>query len=80
MRNNAIYLATFLCVPAAALIVTAPIAAANDTDSSPAVIAVNTGSSPAATADNTDTFLGCFPANEVRTAAQAGDVKSACSP
>lgn len=81
MRNKAIYLATFLCVPATALIATAPIAAADDTGSSP-VTADNTDTSPAVAADNdnTDTSPGCFPANDVRTAQQAGDVQSACSP
>ncbi|HME77270.1 MAG TPA: hypothetical protein VKI00_16950, partial [Mycobacterium sp.] len=66
--------------PAAALIATAPIAAADDTDSSPVVTADNTDSSPAAAAANTDTFPVCFPPDDVRTAAQAGDVESACSP
>jgi len=79
MRNKAIYLMTLLCVPAAAaLIANAPVAAAADAGSSPAATTDNTDSSPAATADNTGTFPVCFPANEVRTAQQAGDVKSAC--
>jgi hypothetical protein len=68
MRNKAIYLATLLCVPAvAALITTAPVAAAD-----------GTGSSPAAITDNASTSANCFPANDVRTAQQAGEVQSAC--
>jgi hypothetical protein len=56
MRNKAIYLATLLCVPAAAvLIANAPVAAAA-------------------------TAPVCFPANVVRSAAQAGDLKMACTP
>jgi hypothetical protein len=81
MQNKAIYLATLLCVPAAAaLIANAPVAAADDTGPTSAATADNTVSSPAATADNTDTYPVCFPANEVRTAQQAGDVESACTP
>jgi hypothetical protein len=70
MRNKAVYLATLLCVPAAAaLIANAPVAAADYTNSSPVATVDNTNSSPA-----------CFPANDVRTSNQAGDVHSACSP
>jgi hypothetical protein len=79
MRNKAIYLATLLCVPlAAALIANAPVAAAADTGTSPAATADITASSPAAAADNTGTSPVCFPADDVRTAQQAGDVHSAC--
>jgi hypothetical protein len=59
MRNKAVYLATLLCLPAAAaLIANAPVAAAQ----------------------SMATHSVCFAANVDRTAAQAGDVKSACSP
>jgi hypothetical protein len=59
MRSKAIFVATLLCVPAAAVLI---------------------ANAPVAAADNAMTNPACFPANVVRTAAQAGDLHMACTP
>jgi hypothetical protein len=81
MRNKAIYPATLLFVPAAAaLIANAPVAAAQDANPS-TVASATAGGTSAATANSND--MGstyCFPPTDVRTAQQATEVKSACTP
>jgi hypothetical protein len=78
MPKKAAYLTALLCVPAAAaLIANAPIAAADDTGSSSVAPTDNLDAPPAAF-DDTNTLPVCFPPNDVRTAATAADVQSAC--
>ena len=42
--------------------------------------AVLIANAPVASADNAVAYAACFPANVVRTAAQAGDLRMACTP
>ena len=78
MRNKAKHLV--LCVfTATALIANAPLAAADDTDPTPGVPPGGPNSISVSPTTKVDFLPDCFPGNDVRSAAQAGDVQSACN-